>query len=69
MPPDVMIMHLGVDVVRVEPKEHQPSTWEKQLKRYHEQKARTAAIWDGIDKRRQFVLQHCSTAPCVPARW
>lgn len=63
MSPDVMIMHV------VDTEQQTESPWEKQLKRYHEQKARTAAVWAGIDKRRQFVLQHCSAAPCVPARW
>jgi len=45
------------------------SPWEAQLRRYHEQKARTATVWAGIDERQRFVLQHRSVAPCVPARW
>ena len=45
------------------------SPWEQQLKSYYAQKARTAAAWDGIDERCQFVAQHRSTAPCVPCRW
>lgn len=45
------------------------SPWEKQLRRYHEQKARSDAVWAGIYERQRFVLQHRSTAPCVPVRW
>ena len=63
MPRDVMIMRV------VDTEQQTEFPWEKQLKRYQEQKARTEAAWAGIYERRQFVLQHCSTAPCVPARW
>jgi len=61
MPPD--ILDLAREALRTE------SPWEQQLRRYHEQKARTDAVWAGIDERLQFVAQHRSTAPCVPARW
>ena len=61
MPPDVL------DMVREALQTESP--WQKQLRRYQAQKARTAAAWAGIYRRRMFVLRHCSTAPCVPARW
>ena len=61
--PDVMIMHV------IDTEQQTESPWEQQLRRYREQKARTAAVWAGIYKRRMFVLRHCSAAPCVPARW
>ena len=61
MPPDVLEM--AREALQTE------TPWESQLRRYQEQAARTDAAWAGIYKRRRFVLQHCSTAPCVPARW
>ena len=63
MPRDVMIMHV------VDTEQQTESPWASQLRRYREQKARTAAAWAGIYERRRFVLQHCSMAPCLPARW
>ena len=61
MPPDVLDM--AREALQTE------SPQEQHRRRYHEQKARTDAVWAGIYERRRFVLQHCSTAPCVPARW
>ena len=63
MPPDAMIMY----VVETETAQTE-SPWEQQLRRYQAQKARTAAAWAGIYRRRMFVLRHCSSAPCVPVR-
>jgi len=45
------------------------SPWQAQLRRYQEQKARTDAVWAEIEERQRFVLQHRSSAPCVPWRW
>ena len=43
--------------------------WQAQLRHYQDQKARTDAVWAGIHDRQRFVLQHRSSAPCVPCRW
>ena len=61
MPTD--ILDLAREALRTE------TPWAQQLRRYQEQKARTDAVWAGIHDRLQFVLQHRSIAPCVPARW
>lgn len=57
------ILDLAREALRTE------TPWQAQLRRYEEQKACTDAVWAGIYERRQFVLQHRCTAPCVPARW
>ena len=61
MPTDILIQVR--EALRTE------SPWQAQLRRYQEQKARTDAAWAGIHDRQRFVLQHRSTAPCVPCRW
>ena len=61
MPTD--ILDLAREALRTE------SPWAQQLRRYEEQKARADATWAGIHDRQRFVLQHRSSAPCVPCRW